>query len=59
MPHWVLALKYLVSIEKEGNFFTVITPLLTMKFQAKHEVAANEWCKAIELALVKKKRKKL
>lgn len=56
MPVWVLSLKYLADISKDGNIFSVVTPLLTMRFQAKHEVAATEWCRAIELAIVKKKR---
>lgn len=56
MPVWVLALKYLVDLTLEGNILTVTTPLLTMHFQAKHEVAADEWSRAIQLALLRKKR---
>lgn len=36
--------------------FTISTPLMTMHFQAKHEVAADEWCRAVQLALLRKKR---
>jgi len=45
-----------VSVEQEGNIFTIATPMITIHFQAKHEVAAREWCKAIQLAILRKKR---
>ena len=56
MPSWVLSLKYLVDLQHEGNVITATTPLLTMHLQAKHEIAAEEWCRAIQLAKLRKKR---
>jgi hypothetical protein len=52
----VLSLKFLVNLEQNGNLFTLSTPLMTMCLQAKHEAAAEEWCRAIQLAILKKKR---